>query len=289
MINCNLLVVGSNGQLGTDMMRLAATRVKNCTGVDFPQIDITKRESVSSVISSCKPDFIINCAAFTAVDDCETKGDIAQKVNGDGPGILAQEADKSNAKLIHISTDYVFDGNGTKPYIESDPTCPNTIYGKTKLDGELQIAKNTDRYQIYRIAWLYGLFGNNFVRAIRNKAEKLQGSGEVVKVVNDQSGTPTWTVDVCNQILSSMELDLNGIFHCTSEGFCTWFDFAKTIVESYGINTPVVPCTTEEFPRLAPRPKYSVLENARLKAANCNIMPHWTESFKSFLLQEKCA
>jgi len=287
MNNSKILVIGSNGQLGTDMLHIASENTQKFTGIDFPQIDITDRESVHSVFSSVKPDFIINCAAFTAVDDCETKMSIAQKVNADGPGILAQEADRMNSVLIHISTDYVFDGNSVKPYIESDKTSPLTVYGKTKLDGERQIAQYTDRYQIYRIAWLYGLYGNNFVKTIKNAALKKQGTAEGLKVVNDQSGTPTWTVDVCNQIFSTMHKDLFGIFHCTSEGSCTWYDFARTIVDSYNIDTVVNPCTTEEFPRPAPRPKFSVLENAALKAVDSNLMPFWKDSFKAFLEAEK--
>ncbi len=282
-----ILIVGANGQLGTDMMKLVEKRGVAYKGIDYPEVDITKIESVRSVIDGEKPSIIINCAAFTAVDDCETKKEVAFKVNGDGCGILAQESQRVNAKLIHISTDYVFDGTKKTPYVESDIPSPATEYGKSKLDGEMQIAKYTENYQIYRIAWLYGLYGNNFVKTIRNAALKKQGTSDGLKVVNDQYGSPTWTVDVCNQIFATMNLDLKGVFHCTSEGSCTWYDFAKAIVDAYGITTPVNPCTTEEYPRPAPRPKFSVLENERLKKAGVNIMPHWKDAFNSYVGLEK--
>jgi dTDP-4-dehydrorhamnose reductase len=282
-----LLIVGANGQLGTDMQKMANERGITCNGIDFPDIDITKKESVRYVIETEKPTIVINCAAFTAVDDCETKKEIAYKVNGDGCGILAQESHRINARLIHISTDYVFDGTKKTPYVESDNPSPATEYGKSKLDGEKQIVKYADNYQIYRIAWLYGLNGNNFVKTIRNAALKKQGTGDGLKVVNDQFGSPTWTVDVCSQIFAAMNLDLCGIFHCTSEGSCTWYDFAKAIVDAYGINTPVNACTTEEYPRPAPRPKFSVLENERLKKAGVNTMPHWQDAFNSFVALDK--
>ncbi|MGE5669803.1 MAG: dTDP-4-dehydrorhamnose reductase [Fibrobacterota bacterium] len=282
-----LLIVGANGQLGTDMVKLTGKRNIVCKGIDFPDIDITKTESVRAVIDTEKPTIIINCAAFTAVDDCEKKKEIAFKVNADGCGILAQESQRVKAKLIHISTDYVFDGTKNTPYVESDVPSPATEYGKSKLDGEQQIAKYTENYQIYRIAWLYGLYGNNFVKTIRNAALKKQGTGDGLKVVNDQYGSPTWTVDVCNQILAAMNLDLRGVFHCTSEGSCTWYDFAKAIVGAYGINTSVNACTTDEYPRPAPRPKFSVLENERLKKEGVNIMPHWKDAFNSYISHEK--
>jgi dTDP-4-dehydrorhamnose reductase len=283
----NILVIGSRGQLGTDMVQLAAQQKLTCTGLDYPQIDITKRESVEAVITAVKPDIVINCAAFTAVDDCETKIKEAFSVNAEGPAILAATTHDLGPLLVHISTDYVFDGTKKTPYTESDIPSPKTIYGKSKLEGELKIAQNTDRFQIYRIAWLYGVFGNNFVKTIRNVATKKSASGETLKVVNDQFGTPTYTIDVCRQIFSTMQTDLFGIFHCTSEGACSWYDFAREILDSSGIKADLKPCTTEEYPRPAPRPMFSVLENARLKIAGENKMPYWKDAFHAFLNQEK--
>lgn len=283
----NILVIGCNGQLGTDMLQLAARQKFICTGLDYPQIDITNRDSVAAVVATVKPDIVINCAAFTAVDDCETKAKEAFNVNAEGPAILAAATHDCGALLVHISTDYVFDGTKKTPYIETDTPSPQTIYGKSKLEGEIKIAQNTDRFQIYRIAWLYGVFGNNFVKTIRNVGAKKLASGEALKVVNDQFGTPTYTLDVCRQIFSTMQKDLFGIFHCTSEGFCSWYDFAREILDSSGIKVDLKPCTTEEYPRPAPRPMFSVLENARLKFAGENLMPDWKDAFHAFLNQEE--
>lgn len=283
----NILVVGSNGQLGTDMVKLAAQYQLRCTGFDFPQIDITNKDSVSSVFKSIRPDVIINCAAFTAVDECEKRIPDAYKVNADGPAILAEISESFGSLLVHISTDFVFNGKKNTPYLESDTPSPESTYGKSKYQGELNVAKNTKNYQIYRIAWLYGVYGNNFVKAIRRIALSRAATGEPMKVVNDQIGTPTHSFDVCKQIFSTMNTDLFGIFHCTSEGFCTKFDFAKEILDRSGIKADLRPCTTEEYPSPAPRPKYSVLENSRLKAAGENLMPEWKEAFQSFLEREK--
>jgi dTDP-4-dehydrorhamnose reductase len=287
MKNSNILVIGSNGQLGTDMVQLAAQQKIICTGLDFPQIDITNQECVAAVMATVKPDIVINCAAFTAVDDCETKPRDAYKVNADGPAVLAAATHNCGALLVHISTDYVFDGTKKTPYLETDTPSPLTVYGKSKLEGEIKIAQNTDRFQIYRIAWLYGIYGNNFVKTIRNVAAKKAASGETLKVVNDQFGTPTHTVDVCRQIFSTMQKELFGIFHCTSQGACSWYDFAREIIDSYGIKADLKPCTTEEYPRPAPRPMFSVLENARLKSAGEDNMPDWKEAFHAFLKREK--
>ena len=289
MMKNNILVIGSNGQLGTDMVQLAAQQKIVCTGLDFPQIDITSQESVAAVMATVKPDIVINCAAFTAVDDCETKPGDAYKVNADGPAVLAKATRNCGALLVHISTDYVFDGTKKTPYLETDTPSPLTVYGKSKLEGEIKIAQNTDRFQIYRIAWLYGIYGNNFVKTIRNVAAKKAASGETLKVVNDQFGTPTHTVDVCRQIFSTMQKELFGIFHCTSQGACSWYDFAREIIDSYNIKADLKPCTTEEYPRPAPRPMYSVLENARLKSAGEDNMPEWKEAFHAFLKRENQA
>ncbi len=287
MAKNKILIVGSKGQLGTDMVKMAEINGLDCIGLDYPEIDITNKDSVASAINLLRPAVVINCAAVTAVDDCEIRVKEAYSVNGDGPGILAEVTDKTKSLIVHISTDYVFDGTKKTPYLESDSPLPMTVYGKSKLEGELRIAQNSDRFQIYRIAWLYGMYGNNFVKAIRSAAAKKASTGDALKVVNDQFGTPTYTVDVCRQIFSTMRKEIFGIFHCTSEGACTWYDFAKEILQSSGIKANLQPCTTEEYPRPAPRPKFSVLENARLKEAGENIMPDWKEAFHKFTEQEK--
>jgi len=283
-----LLIIGSAGQLGSDFVKIAEERRHTVIPIDYPQIDIRGKSSVESIVNGSAPDAVINCAAFTAVDDCETDSEAAFALNADACENLALAAKARGSLLIHISTDYVFDGSASSPYTEECPANPQTVYGKSKLRGEEII---TELYaggsMIFRIAWLYGAHGNNFVKTIRRAALSNQQEHKPLKVVNDQFGTPTWTVSVCRQILSVIDRGERGIFHATCEGACTWFDFAKEIVAAYGIDAEVLPCTTEEFPRKAPRPRYSVLENARLKALNAHLMPDWREAFHEFLSTER--
>ena len=282
-----LLIIGSNGQLGHDFVMQAGIAGHNVVPIDYPQIDICDKSSVESCIDTVEPEVIVNCAAFTAVDECETKIDMAFALNADACGILAMAAQRHGAALVHFSTDYVFDGRASSPYTEESLTNPQSVYGKSKLRGEEMILDSHPNSMIFRIAWLYGAHGNNFVKTIRKLAASCASEGKPLKVVNDQFGTPTWTVNVCRQALAMLDRQERGIFHSTSEGFCSWFDFAKEIVAASGITADVQPCTTEEFPRPAPRPQYSVLENARLKAIEANIMPDWREGFNEFLSSEK--
>jgi len=283
-----LLIIGSNGQLGGDFVKMAGHQGHAVIPIDYPRIDIRDKSSVESVINNSAPDAVINCAAFTAVDDCETNSEAAFALNAGACENLALAAKKRASLLIHISTDYVFDGAASSPYTEDCPANPQTVYGRSKLRGEEII---TELYgggsMIFRIAWLYGAGGTNFVKTIRRAALSNRQENKPLKVVNDQFGTPTWTVSVCRQILSVIDRGERGVFHATCEGACTWFDFAKEIVAACGIDADVLPCTTEEFPRKAPRPRYSVLENARLKAINTHIMPEWREAFHEFLSTEE--
>ncbi|MDR2728797.1 MAG: dTDP-4-dehydrorhamnose reductase [Chitinispirillales bacterium] len=281
-----LLVIGSGGQLGSDFVKEAERFGHSVFPVDFPDIDIADKASVSRFVNDTKPDVIVNCAAFTAVDLCEQEPEKAFSLNADACLNLASCARDTGARLVHFSTDYVFDGRASIPYTEYDEPRPQTVYGKSKLRGEEFIAETCPEHFIFRIAWLYGVHGNNFVKSIRRFAQAAANEKKPLKVVNDQFGTPTWTVSVCRQALKVFDKNEYGIFHCTSEGQCSWFDFAKEIVSASGIGVDIESCTTEEFPRPAPRPHFSVLENARLKAAGINIMPEWREAFKEFLLAE---
>jgi len=281
-----LLVIGSGGQLGYDFVKEATLKGHSVFSIDFPDIDIADKASVERCVNDAKPDVIVNCAAFTAVDLCEQEQENAFRINADACFNLASCARDAGARLVHFSTDYVFDGRASAPYMEKDDTNPQTVYGKSKLRGEELIAKTCQKHLIFRIAWLYGVHGNNFVKSIRRFAQAAVNGNKPLKVVNDQFGTPTWTVSVCRQALSVIDKNEYGVFHCTSEGQCSWFDFAKEIVSAVGIDVDVVPCTTEEFPRPAPRPHFSVLENARLKAMGVNIMPNWKEAFREFLSTE---
>jgi dTDP-4-dehydrorhamnose reductase len=281
-----LLIVGCNGMLGTDMMIEAKKAGHEAAGIDFPDIDITQPQSVAAIIERTRPDAIVNCAAYTAVDACETSIKTAFDVNARGTANLAAAASECGALFIHFSTDYVFDGLKTSPYVESDPPSPVTVYGKSKLEGERLALECCKQTVILRIAWLYGLAGANFVKTIRAAARKKAALGEPVRVVNDQWGTPTWTVPVCLQTLALLSANQHGVFHATCEGACTWFDFAVEILRHAGINATVVPCTTAEYPRPAPRPAFSVLENERLKTAGLNRMPEWKEALDGFFKAE---
>jgi dTDP-4-dehydrorhamnose reductase len=281
-----LLVIGCNGQLGTDMMRVASGGGFPADGIDFPAIDIAKPDSIEAAVARFRPDVIVNCAAHTAVDACETEIEKAFALNQGGVRNIAAAARRSGAAVAHISTDYVFDGTKKTAYVETDSPNPASVYGKSKLAGEMELAASCDRYWIFRIAWLYGTAGSNFVKTIRGVAQKRAAAREPLKVVNDQKGTPTYTVHVCRQVLSIVNTAQYGMFHCTNEGQCTWFEFARRIVRAYGIHVDLEPCTTAEFPRPAPRPANSVLENERLKKLGLNIMPHWEQGFEEFLMEE---
>jgi dTDP-4-dehydrorhamnose reductase len=282
-----LFIIGCNGQLGKDMMLTAEEHNLDAGGMDFPDIDITKPESVAAAFSRHKPDVVINCAAHTAVDACETERPKAFAINSEGVKNIAEAAQRTGSKLVHISTDYVFDGTKTGPYVETDAPNPRSVYGMSKLAGEQELIKTYDRYFILRIAWLYGTRGTNFLKTIRSLAQKRAAAKEPLKVVNDQIGTPTYTRHVCNQILSLINTDLFGLYHATNEGMCSWYDFAKAIVTAYEIPVVLLPCTTEEFPRPAPRPANSVLENERLKKLGLNIMPRWEKGLEEYLEEEK--
>ena len=287
MTNQPIMVVGSNGQLGSDMCIEARTAGHEVFAVDFPRIDITSQQSVEKMINEVRPACIINCAAYTAVDDCETNKATAYALNADGPGYLATAAAAIGARMIHISTDYVFNGNKKGVYVETDTPDPQSIYGASKYEGEQQVAAVCADHQIFRIAWLYGLHGRNFVFNIRAAAEKRAGIDGKMSVVADQFGTPTYTKDVCRQVVRVMrQKELTGIFHATCEGSCCWFDFAKVIVDAAKIPVILSPCTTDEHPRPAPRPKNSHLENERLKAAGVAVMREWREAFDEFLREE---
>ncbi len=281
-----ILVIGAEGQLGKDMMLQCAAAGHDSLGRDVPEIDISDRNRTISSIQEIRPEVIVNTAAFTVVDACEEKRELAFKVNGEGAGNVAAAAAAMDARLVHISTDYVFSGAEERPYTEADEPDPRSVYGKSKLAGEQAVARELERRWVVRIAWLYGMHGANFVTAIRRAARQKAAAGEPLFVVNDQRGSPTWTVTICQQILRLIEVEEYGVFHCTSEGACSWYDFAREIVSAAGIAVDVLPCTTEQFPRPAKRPANSVLENARLKALGINSMPDWRDAFDRFCAAE---
>lgn len=275
-----VLVIGSNGQLGNEFKQLI-NLYQNLSFffVDLPDIDITNEKSILSVFNKSKPDYIVNCAAYTAVDKAESEAELATLVNVTGPELLAKNANAINAKLFHISTDYVFDGTSHKPYIESDAINPISIYGKTKADGELRVVAESAHSVVIRTSWLYSKFGNNFVKTmIRLGAER-----DRLNVVFDQIGTPTWARDLANYIISMIEskLVLNSdhrIFHYSNEGIASWYDFASEIMRIKELNCSVYPILAKEYPTPAARPHFSVMEKTKIKQTYNMFIPHWKDS-----------
>lgn len=243
------------------------------------ELDITKDTAVQEAVGRFRPELIINCAAFTRVDDCEGKRDLAFAVNGVGPGLLAEAAHGVGARLVHFSTDYIFNGSKKVPYLEDDPAGPVSIYGASKWEGEIQVRKHLQRHLIIRTQWLYGAGGSHFVQTILNLA-RLR---DQLKVVDDQVGSPTWTWDLAEGTLHLIEREAEGTYHLVNDGACSWHRFACQIVEAAGLATQIVPCTTEEFPRPARRPAYSVLSTEKAQAVLGRTLPPWEKALQQFM------
>lgn len=277
-----LLIIGGNGQLGFDMTSLCRARRHEVRSIDFPTIDITNQESIQKNLQNFKPEIIINCSAYTQVDLCEQNQQIAYEVNAQGVENIALSAQAIKAAVVHFSTDYVFDGLATKPYRETDITNPLSIYGKSKLAGEKKLSTTLENYYIFRLAWLYGSHGNNFVKTICKRAMIYKDENKPLKVVNDQMGTPSFTKDICLQVLTILQHKQFGLYHCTSQGACSWYDFARFIINQANINVDIIPCSSAEYVTPAPRPGYSVLQNYNLQTMNADIMPLWQDSVQKF-------
>ena len=273
-----ILITGANGMLAKAVKKRFKEDELICTDVD--ELDITDAEAVNAFVSENRPDVVINCAAYTAVDMAEEKEAIAKKINCNGPKNLAIAAENNSAIFVHISTDYVFGGDldVEKEYREDDEKHPQTAYGRTKLQGEQAITENNKSYYIFRTAWLYGK-GNNFVETMLTLGEK----NEEVKVVADQYGSPTYTVDLADIIYRSLEKHIPyGIYHATNIGFTSWCDFTKKIFEDAGISCRVIPVTSEEFPRPAKRPKNSKLSKGKIVRQGI-VMPDWEDALERYL------
>lgn len=277
----NILVTGSNGQLGNEFQLLS----KQFTAhqyffTDVNQLDITKKDAIDSYVQENHIDIIINCAAYTAVDKAEEQDELAMLINSTAVSYLAESCKKHNALLVHISTDYVFDGKAHTPYIEEDATKPLSIYAKTKFIAEQHIENIGPKALIFRTSWLYSYFGNNFVKSMQ-KYGKERGS---LGVVFDQIGSPTYAHDLALAILKVIESkridDRIEVYHYSNEGVCSWYDFAKAIMELSNIECDVNPIRSEEYPLPAPRPMYSVLDKGKIKKDYNIKIPHWRESLK---------
>lgn len=275
-----VLVTGSKGMLGTDLVEILGYR-HAVVGVDIDEMDITDRQAVSERIGFWMPDVVIHTAAFTDVDGSERKTDVAHKVNAEGAENVALACRAWGAHLIHLSTDYVFDGRKETPYAESDPPNPLGVYGKSKLDGEERARRACPDVCIVRTAWMYGRAGKNFVQAILAQARP----GAVIRVVSDQRGSPTYTRDLARALQVLAEKPLAGIYHVTNAGCCTWYEFAEKILEFSGkLDVRVVPVSTAEFGRPAPRPANSVLDGSKFRRDTGMAMRDWKEALKAYLL-----
>jgi len=273
-----ILVTGANGMLAKAVKERLKEYELTCT--DVAELDITNKDMVLKYIKDLKPEYIVNCAAYTAVDKAEEDYELAEKINADGPRNLAIAAKENDATLVHVSTDYVFDGelDTNKVYVEDDKTQPVTVYGITKLHGEEAVKENCNKYYIFRTAWLYG-DGNNFVRTML----KLGKEKEEVNVVADQHGSPTYAVDLADIIGNAIEKQIPyGIYHTTNEGYTTWYDFTKKIFELSKLNCKVNPVTSEEFVRPAKRPKNSKLSKEKIKSVGINV-PMWEDALSRYL------
>ncbi|MGN0262118.1 MAG: dTDP-4-dehydrorhamnose reductase [Eggerthellaceae bacterium] len=289
-----ILITGAKGQLGCELVRILASgeaeigpipgtyRDASVVCTDVEELDITDGEAVMRFVSEGGFDLLINCAAMTNVDGCETAREAAFAVNAVGPGNLARAAAAAGAKMVQVSTDYVFSGTEERPRVETDPTGPVSAYGESKLAGEQAVLGECARSFVVRTAWLYGYVGRNFVKTMM----RLGSSRESVTVVCDQLGNPTSANDLAYEILCIAAGDDYGIYHCTNEGTCSWADFAQAIMEHAGLACRVERCTSEEYKRMNPasasRPAYSSLENAHLAATSGNRMRPWREALASY-------
>jgi dTDP-4-dehydrorhamnose reductase len=276
MCPMRLLVTGAAGMLGRDVVAAAGTAGHEAVALARADLDITDPAAVDAAVRDAQPDAVINCAAWTDVDAAEAAEAEATAVNGDGPGNLARAAAAAGALLVHVSTDYVFDGTATEPYPEDAPTAPQGAYGRSKLAGEQAIAAAGGRSAIVRTAWVFGPHGKNFVDTMR----RLGADREEIAVVDDQVGCPTYTGHLAPALIEVAERGLTGILHVGGRGRCTWFDLAEATFAETGIDCAVKPQSTAALGRPAPRPAFSVLGSTR---ADAPTLPAWRDGLKAHL------
>ena len=275
----NILITGCNGQLGNEMQLLEQVHAEHrYFNTDVAELDITDSAAIERFVTENAIDGIVNCAAYTAVDKAEENQDFCRVLNADAPGHLAAAIEKRGGWMIQVSTDYVFDGTNHKPYVETDPVCPNSTYGRTKLAGEQAVMTSCSRAMVIRTAWLYSTFGNNFVKTMIRLGKEKQELG----VIFDQIGTPTYARDLAVAIFAAISKGVvPGIYHFSNEGVISWYDFTKAIHRIAGISTcHVRPLHTEEYPTPAARPHYSVLDKTKIKQTFGIEIPYWEESLK---------
>ncbi|AUO06980.1 dTDP-4-dehydrorhamnose reductase [Paenibacillus jamilae] len=280
-----VLVTGASGQLGKDVVKVFQEQGHDVVGYDREQLDITDMDQTMKIVGQYQSDAIIHCAAYTAVDAAETDMDTAYQVNAAGTRNMVLAAEEVGAKLVYISTDYVFDGTAEQPYHEYDNTNPQSIYGKSKRAGEVLTETLSSRYFIVRTSWVYGLYGNNFVKTML----KLGQEKSQLQVVNDQKGSPTYTVDLARFLAELIQTEKYGVYHASNSGSCTWYEFTQAIfqdaIEFLGtkIRATLEPCSTEQFPRPAARPRNSVMEHIAIRTNGLRDLRDWREALRDFL------
>ncbi len=279
-----VLLIGANGQLGTDLHAVLKQRGVDVRPVIEPEIDVRSKASVDAIVGSTLPDVVINTAAFHQVEYCEEQPTLAFEVNALGVRHLAMASARYGAALVHFSTDYVFDGSKPTPYVESDLPTPLNVYGATKLAGEHMLACVTARYYLIRTCGLYGLAGPygkkcNFVERVLVQA----GKGVTMRIVNDQILSPTCTVDLAEKVVDLISTNAYGLYHLSSEGQCSWYEFACAVAELTGVKPMPSPCATADFASTARRPSYSVMSKAKFNALRLGTMPLWRDALERYL------
>lgn len=274
-----VLVTGVKGQLGYDVVNELKKRNLEAVGVDIEEMDITVEESVNRVISDVSPDAVIHCAAYTAVDAAEDNEELCRCVNAQGTANIANMCKKLDIPMVYISTDYVFDGQGERPWEPEDDRHPLSVYGQTKYEGELAVQNTLTKYFIVRIAWVFGVNGGNFIKAMLNKSK----TTDHVSVVNDQYGSPTYTYDLARLLVDMVQTDKYGIYHATNEGICNWYEFACEIFRQAGIAMKVEPVGSDQYPSKAKRPSNSRMSKEKLTENGFERLPSWQDALNRYL------
>lgn len=278
-----VLVTGANGQLGYDVIKRLDENNIEYLATDKDELDITNEAQTNNVITKYNPDVVVHCAAYTAVDKAEDERELCYKTNVLGTRYVAAACKKINAKMVYISTDYVFDGEGDQPFEVTDQPNPLNYYGTTKYEGELEVQKLLDKYFIVRISWVFGINGNNFVKTMVRLAKER----DEISVVADQIGSPTYTYDLAGLIVDMIQTDKFGIYHVTNEGFCSWYEFACEIFKQAGINVKVYPIDSEDYPTKAKRPKNSRLSKKSIDLSGFKRLSLYKESLSYFMRELK--
>lgn len=274
-----ILVTGVRGQLGYDVVKELNGRGIETVGVDIEEMDITDEASVNKVIREAAVDAVIHCAAYTAVDAAEEHEELCRRVNAEGPRNIARVCRELDIPMVYISTDYVFDGRGERYWEPEDEKNPQSVYGKTKYEGELAVQELLEKYFIVRIAWVFGINGKNFVKTMLN----LSKNHDTVRVVNDQFGSPTYTYDLAKLLADMVVTEKYGVYHATNEGVCSWYEFACAIFEEAGMEMKVLPVTTQEYGASANRPANSRMSKDKLTECGFRRLPDWRDALKRYI------